>query len=454
MVFNKFKGAVIIRIFLIFLNQSAIISGFILFKDKSLLFIPGLLFIILIVQIVNLFKWISTTNFELSKFMFAVRNSDHTVKFSGKLKDLGFGDLQESLQDNIQLLNESKIEKETYLNFLNILINKLKTGIICIEEPGKISLINDSAKNILEQQSLTNLDQIANKHKGLYETVNKMTGDSNQLVEIKTIDGVQPFSVILHKLKILNTKYRIISIQNIKNEMEIKELEAWNKLVKILNHEIMNSVTPLASLTDTILMLVEDNNEQQKELKNISEQNIKDIRTSIRTIKKRSHGLMEFVEDYRKLSKLPAPDIKQVSINDIIDNISKLMKGQLEISNVKLSVDITGEILVNIDPGQIDQVLINIINNSLFFLKNIAEPEIKISAEKHKNLSTITISDNGIGIPEEDYDKVFIPFYSTKPSGTGIGLSLCRQIMQAHKGKIILSKTINSGACFKLIFPL
>ncbi|MFC2132770.1 hypothetical protein ACFLRG_03130, partial [Bacteroidota bacterium] len=173
---------------------------------------------------------------------------------------------------------------EAYFNFLKIVINKLQTGIISIDYQGNITLINDSAKNILGQQSITKWQQLNETHKVFYSMVNKMSVGNQKLIEIENDEGKQPLSVILHKVQILNQKFRIISFQNIKNELETKELEAWNKLVNILNHEIMNSVTPLASLTDTILMLVEDENGKQKKLSNINNQNISDIRTSVNTI--------------------------------------------------------------------------------------------------------------------------------------------------------------------------
>ena len=277
---------------------------------------------------------------------------------------------------------------------------------------------------------------------------------SHQLVEIKNKEGNQPYSVILHKIQILKKSYRIISFQNIKNEIEIKELEAWNKLVKILNHEIMNSVTPLASLTDTILMLIENDNRDQKELSEISDQNITDIKTCVKTIKKRSQGLLDFVEDYRKLSKLPPPRIEQVSLKELFENISNLMRGQIEKHNIKLSVTLENNLNINADPRQIEQVLINMINNSFYFLKGKQNPRIDLAAEEDNESLSITISDNGPGIPEDDLEKIFVPFYSTKPAGTGIGLSLCRQIMLAHNGKIIHCRNTRKGACFRLIFPV
>ncbi|MFC2097801.1 PAS domain-containing sensor histidine kinase [Bacteroidota bacterium] len=454
MILNKFKLNIFFRFFLVFINQFAIALVFVIFTDKILFFITIILFAILILQFISLFRKLSKTNTELSKFFFSIKNSDYTIKFSDQLKELGFDNFQNSLDENIDLLKRAKIEKEAYFNFLKIVINKLQTGIISIDYQGNITLINDSAKNILGQQSITKWQQLNETHKVFYSMVNKMSVGNQKLIEIENDEGKQPLSVILHKVQILNQKFRIISFQNIKNELETKELEAWNKLVNILNHEIMNSVTPLASLTDTILMLVEDENGKQKKLSNINNQNISDIRTSVNTIKNRSKGLLNFVNDYRKLTKLPPPLIEKVSAIELLENTTGLLKGDLEKHNISLIVNIDKELIFQADPRLTEQIIINVISNSIYALEKTENPEIILSAGIKDNQFIIEIKDNGCGISDDEFDNIFIPFYSTKPSGTGIGLSLCQQIMQAHNGRIIARSNNKNGACFQLVFPI
>lgn len=453
MIFRGYKLNIIIRLFFIIINQFALVLVFFFFKEKQLFFISVILLVLLIFQIYFLFDKISITNSELSKFFFALKNSDFTINFSTKLKGLGFNNFQKSLEENIHSIKDHKVENKAYFNFLNLVIEKLKTGILSIDQNGKITLINNSAKDILGQHSLTQWNQVNDKHPEFYRSVNNIRTYSQQLIEINSPRGKQPFSVVMQKVNILGKKIRIISFQNIKNEIEIRELEAWNKLIKILNHEIMNSLTPLASLTDTLLMLVEDSEGKQKPLSDISVHNIADIRTCINTIKKRSFGLLDFVKDYQKLTKLPPPKLNIISLVELFNTTKNLMEGELRKINIVLNINLKENLNINGDIKLIEQVLINMVNNSVYALKETTGARIDFSAYKTDENTVLIIEDNGSGIPDSEAGRIFIPFYSTKAKGTGIGLSLCQQIMQSHKGRISLIQDTKPGACFHLLFP-
>jgi nitrogen fixation/metabolism regulation signal transduction histidine kinase len=248
--------------------------------------------------------------------------------------------------------------------------------------------------------------------------------------------------------------YRIITFGDIKNEIEGKEIEAWHKLIRILTHEMMNSVTPLVSLTETMLMILEDENGSQKPLSAITEDNIADIRFSLKTIQKRSGGILHFLNDYRQLTRIPVPRVEQVNVAALFESVARLMQGEISKHDVKMVLrSISPELSVRADARLLEQVLINLLTNSLQALEGIQHPEIELAAYTKENRLILQVSDNGKGIDADKLDKIFIPFYSTKAEGSGIGLPVSKQIMFSHGGSIKVNCQKGTKTSFLLQFP-
>jgi len=286
----------------------------------------------------------------------------------------------------------------------------------------------------------------------LQETETIFSG-GKKLIEQKTNEVSLNLSIEVIKTTLLGQPHKLITLNDIKKEIEQKELDAWIKLIRVLNHEIMNSTTPISSLTETILMLLEDKQTGPKPITELNEQVITDVISSIKTIQKRSDGLYDFVNEYRKLTKVPPPKIEQVNVKGLIEDVIKLMQSSLSENNIKLNYQINpDDLIISIDTNQIEQVLINLIKNAGEALEGIEKPTILINAGTIPESSFISVTDNGHGVGPELMDDIFVPFFSTKEEGSGIGLSLSRQIMRLHNGFISVKSIQNYETTFTLKF--
>lgn len=252
------------------------------------------------------------------------------------------------------------------------------------------------------------------------------------------------------EFKMRDQLYKLVSIQNIQSELEENELEAWQKLIKVLTHEIMNSVTPISSLASTVNNMLGKSGHQHE----LEKEQISDIKEAVKTIEKRSAGLIDFVESYRNLTKIPKPNFEIISIHQLFNRIENLLKSDIEKNAIdfnKITNPATLEITA--DPSLIEQILINLILNSIHALNNVRDKKIKISGElSSRGRVILKVIDNGPGIPEEIQEKIFIPFFSTKKDGSGIGLSLARQIMRVHGGNIRVTSKPHKETVFSLTF--
>jgi len=229
----------------------------------------------------------------------------------------------------------------------------------------------------------------------------------------------------------------------VQEQLEEKEMEAWQNLIRVLTHEIMNSVTPIASLASTVNDLLTESPNQEKPIERIDTEIISDVRGALQTIEKRSHGLLNFVDAYRNLTRIPRPNLQIVSLSEFFSRLKKLMHSQITEGSIDLQVHIEPDNLqLAADPELIEQVLINLLLNAIEAVAKQPNPVIKIFAKlDDKGRITIQVIDNGTGISEEIAEKIFIPFFTTKKKGSGIGLSLSRQIMRMHRGSLgVLSK--------------
>lgn len=242
-----------------------------------------------------------------------------------------------------------------------------------------------------------------------------------------------------------------MTFHDIRSEIEQKEIEAWYKLIRILTHEVMNSITPLSSLTETILMLLEEKNGKPKDSSEITNVQLDDIRKSLKTIQGRSEGILEFVDAYRRLTNIPHPEFEDVNLHELIVRVENLLKSDLERKNISFETSIQKKSLsITADKHLMEQVFINLVSNSVYALEGQKEPKIEIKAAKEKFNTCIEVTDNGKGISLDKIDKVFIPFFSTRDGGSGIGLSLSKQIIHLHHGRIKVKSTEGKGTTFRI----
>ena len=447
MLFKRFNFKVILRIALLLLTLCAFAF---IFGRKDLLFNQIILAGIIIFQVYDLVRFVSKTNYELSKFLLAVQYADYSVSYKNSGLGTSFEALNQAFFNVMDTIKEAKIQKEAQYQFLKMMVDTISIGIISLKEDDTIYLINKEAGTLLQVADLKHWNDLDATHPALTAKVDEAGEYGKQLV---TLDNGRQLSIGVSSMVLIKERYRLIIMQDIGREMEQKELEAWNKLIRILTHEIMNSITPITSLTDSLLRLLEDGNGHQKPVKALDDEDIGDIRFSLQTIQRRSDGMLKFVDDYRKLTKIPKPEPEAIHVKNLLESIITLMKAEADKKGILFHLDLSQSTqTIEADRKLIEQVLINIVTNSIHALQNKPGGIIDIHTYTHEYQKMIAIKDNGEGIEEAKLESIFVPFYSTKTNGSGIGLSLSKQIMNLHNGTIKVFSKPGVGTSFTLVF--
>jgi two-component system, NtrC family, nitrogen regulation sensor histidine kinase NtrY len=446
---KRFSVLVIIRIALL---TATIFVLSRIFGNVDLFFNQLILTVILVIQIVELVHFVNQTNRELSRFFLSIRHGDFSVSFRDNGRGQSFRELNEGFAELVDAYKKVKIEKEVQYQFLQKLVNQIGIGIISIEND-TIGLINPRAEELLGMQGIKNWTLARQISPSVTRTLDEMANEDRRLIEIRTQNVPKIIAVDVSTITILEKYHRIITLQDINTEIEQKEFEAWNKLIRILTHEIMNSVTPISSLTETLQGLLTNRDGSQKKSEQLTEDTIADMRFSLGTIHKRSEGLLNFVENYRKLSRVPKPSMEQTGLRDYLHHVANLLSPSLKENGISIHINVTPESAsIMLDPSLVEQVLINLIQNSIQAVSTKEKKLISVSGYPFENAMVIEIKDNGCGIEEKMINEVFVPFFSTKADGSGIGLSLSKQIMAVHGGHIRVASKPGEGTSFFLQF--
>jgi len=363
--------------------------------------------------------------------------------------------LNEELNKVIKRFQLLRKEREADFQYLKNIVQHVGIGLITfIKESGDIQIINTAAKKILKVSRLDNVKELSEKSQHLVDSFYMLKTGGRDLVRLEIGGEIIQLAVYAIELTLKGEDFKLVSIQNIQNELEEKEMEAWQNLVRVLTHEIMNSITPIQSLAATVETELDSHISSTGQINSIPQEDIEDIHLAVQTIQKRSKGLIRFVQDFRNLTHTPKPKIKSVKVKALLNHINVLMQQEIQKQQVTLEVIVEPEsFTVNADKELIEQVLINLMKNALQAFEDKTDRRICLSAyQSEKGRPTISVKDNGVGIDDEALQKIFIPFFTTKKSGSGIGLSLSRQIMRLHQGILSVKSTPNEGAEFILKF--
>ena len=349
-----------------------------------------------------------------------------------------------------------KNDKDAQSQYLKTIVQYLGIGLLTFNKNGEVQIINATAKKLLRVNQLKNIEGLKTLSEPLVESFKTLKTGGQDLITIQQDEGYTvQLSVYAIELTLKDEDFKLITLQNIQSELEEKEMEAWQNLIRVLTHEIMNSVTPISSLAATVDHDLMETMETEEGFCRIEKEDLKDIHMAIQTIQRRSAGLTRFVSDFRNLTRIPIPQLKVVQAKELFDRVLTLLKNDMEENRIKVQTHIDqADLSFQADPELIEQVMINIIKNAIQALDEESDEKlIEISALKDdKNNTTIKIKDNGPGIDEEALSKIFIPFFTTKKNGSGIGLSLSKQIMRQHKGAIKVVSNLDKGTEFSLRF--
>lgn len=444
MEFKNFRLNIVVRI--IFLV--VIIGGFTYCLYHQLFLRSVYVAIALIFVLIELLRYVEKTNRDLISFLAALSQNDFTTTYAEKGKGKTFNQLYKTFNQITNKYRAISEEKEAQFIFLSLLVEHVRVGIISVDDKEQIHLINQSMRNYLSNTSAKNLADLHRDEVDLVKAFRTIKAGDNQLVK-KPVNGkIIPLTIHASEIRLQGQYFKLISVQDIRNELEANELEAWQKLIRVLTHEIMNSVSPIISLSATLHQLV-NNHKKDQEL-NIAEKAT--LQKGLEAIQLRSQGLQHFANNYRSLTKIPQPQFRKVKAASIIDRLTILFQEELGLKGITLKTDLNeGDIEILADPELIEQVLINLIRNAIDAVAEQSNPQIKIQVlNQQSKITVIQIEDNGSGIDEDKIDKVFIPFFTTKKSGSGIGLALSKQIIQMHGGQISIISHVGVGTTVEI----
>ena len=404
------------------------------------------------VQVVSLVRYVARTNHDLNRLLVSIKYSDFSQSFTNSLKGSGFEELTASLNEVIREFQRTKLEKEEHFRFLQTIIDHVGIGLVAYQPDGTVELFNNAAKRLLKVPTLRNIRNLSPNDPKLVETLHKLSPGENRLVKLQQDDDLLQLSLYATGFVSKQRQLLLVAMQNIQNELEEKEMKAWQNLIRVLTHEIMNSIAPIASLASTANgLLSSDCTVEPAENRN---ERLKDVCDAVETIEKRSKGLIAFIEKYRELTRIPQPQFQIVRVGDLVERVKNLMIDQMERQSIAFGTRIDPVTLeITADPALIEQVLINLCKNAVEALNTVEHPRIDLVAGTgDKRTPLIKVIDNGKGIPTEVLERIFIPFFTTKQRGSGIGLSLSRQIMRLHKGTLSADSTPGVSTVFTLRF--
>lgn len=353
--------------------------------------------------------------------------------------DKGFkslDDLSLNLNKTIDSFKEINSKYQSQISYLEHLVEHIDAGVLSIDMKGKVNLCNSMCNRLLGIKKIIQLDDLAQKHPDLVASIKQSEVHRHYLMDIQLEDTVRQVSIKISKITILGKSQKLVTIHDVSGDLVKTETDAWNRLLKILNHEIFNSVTPLSSLSNTLELILKNEDGTVKTTNDLSNEEVGDIAESVNVIKTRSQNLMSFIDGFKKIAKVPPPKLSSVDVTNLIHQSKLLFEHELNQKGIKLELDTANEFSINIDQTQIEQALINLVSNSIHALENTDQPHIKISTRIEDHRKIIEVYDNGKGIAPEHLDRVFIPFFSTRKGGTGIGLSLSRYLIQLNNASV------------------
>lgn len=433
--------------------------------EKPLFALSFLLTLIAVGIAYSLFRYVNDTNRRLARFFESVRYSDFAIRFSSA-KDKGdsFAEVNRQFNEVLEAFRQTRAEKEANLLFLNTIVQHLSAGILVFDAQSGVLVSNSAAFQLLGVYRLHHLHDLPERHKALTQFVQNLTTKGKMLYQPETNRqlAVQGVSVSLQGRAV-----RLLTLQNIHPELQRKEVDAWRNLTRVLRHEIMNSVTPIVSLVETAQEIV-----RQDLPKNPATD---DLTEALEVVAVRSRGLVKFVEAYRSFSAIPQPRMEDISAKVLLDRVVQLAVSENKDQNIRIESFVQPETLrLRADAGQLEMVLLNLVKNAREALGILPagnaqivdrstipkSPDPQITSARiilragadTKGKPFIEVEDNGPGIPTELLEEIFIPFFTTKPTGSGVGLSISKQIMQLHGGDIRVSTAIGGGARFVLEF--
>jgi two-component system nitrogen regulation sensor histidine kinase NtrY len=446
MIFKRFHWDILSRVLLLV----AVILGFAFLTVHQLYLYAFLLVPLMGYQVIDFYRFHKLAQTEVEQFVESIQYRDFSRNFNvsqapDELKPLrkGFNEI------NTAFKVVSK-EKETQYQYLQKILELVDTGILSYEaDSGEVVWMNESLKKMLLLPYLRSIHSLEKRDAGLYRSILELKPGNHHVATV--VQDKSSYKILLSAtaFQTEGKRYQLVAFQNINEALDETESKAWQKLLSVMTHEIMNSVAPISSLADTL----KNRLHESVQLLDNSNGVVEDLEVGINTIKRRSEGLLKFAEVYRNLNKITTPNLKHLLVRDLFENMANLMQPTLQQKGIEMEIILKDpDLAFEVDNNLVEQVMINLIVNAMEAVKESAEPRIVLSAVANNQRVAVKVADNGAGMTEEVMNNIFIPFFSTKKNGSGIGLSLCKQIMLLHKGTITVQSVEGTGTVFTLQF--
>lgn len=452
---SNFRLVIVIRVLLLAATMLLTVWLY-LYTDDVIT--TTVLFFLIIILVFNLIRTVEKTNDQLTRFLDSIRYSDFSINFSEPGSGESFEQLNRAFSDVINEFRKERSERQESFRILQTVVQHVGIGLLAFTQKGEVLLQNAALKRLLDIPGLHHIKDLQSVNKTLYDTLIKLQGGTRALVRFRQNGISMQLSVYATQFVAKGDTIKLVSLQNISHELEEKEMEAWQNITQVLAHEIMNSITPISSLSDTVHSIVNSRVSSISDGYQMDYETLQDVRDALKTISSRSQGLIRFVQSYRDFTQIPTPEPERIRVDEMLNRIKHLMKGEFEQQQVDVHFIVDPQKLeIDADPQLIEQVLINLTKNALRALREVNSPRLEYRACIDKNgRGRIDLTDNGPGIKKEVLEKIFIPFYTSSGNepvrGTGIGLSLSRQIMRLHNGTLTVTSEPGEGAVFSLRF--
>ena len=421
-----------------------ILLAYLLF-ETSFIITPTVVALLCIALLVEFVFFVQRTNREVSRFFDSIRHADFSHRVDPKLRGAGFEELAQSMREVTERLQAFRNAGESDRLQLKSIVEHVPVPMFGVIANERVVLHNHAARRLFGTRPAASVEDLERISLELVKAIHRQIPGQSTLINIPSEDAdVHKMTLSLTEIIVGNEHQKLITLQNIGDALAASELEAWQQMAQVLAHEIMNSLTPVASLANTAKTLLDDESGNSQA----------QAREAISTVAHRADSLMGFVQGYRRFTRLPAPTMETLCVSALLSDMASLVSAEIEKAGITLNVE-TPEIDLQLrgDRQQLEQVLINLVRNAMDALAQIDQPEIRLVGRRdRRGRVVIEVQDNGDGIPESMRDRVFVPYFSTRSGGSGVGLALTRQVMIAHGGSVTIADAEPNGTRIGLVF--
>ncbi len=445
--------------FLILLSARFVLVGLAMAAVVWLVLRPGfhsatlIASLVLVSLVAELWRHVTRTNREVARFLDAARYADYSQRFDFEKDGSGFESLGHAFTEIIERMRERGTGQEVDLRRLRALIEHIPVPLLTLHADDSITLQNNAARRLFGAEHVTHLKDLRRFGFNFAEAVATAVPGERQLVTF-AVEGIEyHLTLATTEIIVAGSSERLVSLQDIQSELDATQAQAWEDLVRVLTHEIMNSITPVTSLAKTAVDVVDDVIDKQANREPISD-DLEDLRDAVCTVARRSDSLTQFVDSYRQISRLAPLEKKRIQLSDLFETVSRLAAAECPRDDVDFSFEVVpAELDVYADRDLLEPVLLNLLRNGWQATAYEKKPHVRLRGRLNRRSNIVVeVSDNGPGVPDDVANKVFVPFYTTKEAGSGVGLALARQVMIAHGGFIRVGKNDAGGATFSLTF--